>query len=80
MRIVSNAVECNSVECNSADGKGCGEVWIEWDGEAREFCSRCGRPATDGNVVVNSERCPDVMGLGDRHVLVGWDERVVGRF
>lgn len=60
----------NTCICDSADGKGCGTPWMEWNGEAREYCPGCGRRATSGNVIVNDERTPLVRNLNDNRVLV----------
>lgn len=63
-----------TVICESADGSGCGEAWLEWNGVAREFCAGCGRRAESGNVVVNDRRTPNVRQLGDDRVLVPFFE------
>jgi hypothetical protein len=66
----------NAVECDRADGTGCGAIWLEKDGKAREFCPGCNRRASSGNMIVNSENCPDMRGLDSEYVMVVWAEEV----
>ena len=68
----------NTVKCDAADGSGCGEVWLEYNGIAREHCPKCGKQAVSGHVIVNSEDTTCVKPLDNPNVFVPIRERREG--
>lgn len=59
----------NAVECRQ-----CNKIWLEYDGHGVERCPSCNQLNFIGQVIVNSDNCPDVYRLNDPCSLVVWDE------